>query len=170
MGARILGILTPGIGVYRPHNNPVMDWIQTKGRLKSNKTMIDRSNVKGIITALRRGEIIWYAPDHDYGYKNSVFVPLFAVSKAASTIGTYILTKIAKPAVVPFIPRRLPNALGYELSIFPNKENEIPLKNPLIAIKYINKLIEQIILIAPDQYMWLHRRFKTRPPGESSLY
>lgn len=170
LGARILGILTPGIGVYRPHNNPVMDWIQTKGRLKSNKTMIDRSNVKGIITALRRGEIIWYAPDHDYGYKNSVFVPLFAVSKAASTIGTYILTKIAKPAVVPFIPRRLPNALGYELSIFPNKENEIPLKNPLIAIKYINKLIEQIILIAPDQYMWLHRRFKTRPPGESSLY
>ncbi|CAD83477.1 lipid A biosynthesis lauroyl acyltransferase [Candidatus Blochmanniella floridana] len=170
LGARILGILNPGIGVYRPNNNPLLDWIQTKGRLKSNKKMINRTNIKSVVSALKNGEIIWYAPDHDYGYKNSVFVPLFNVPNAASTIGTYILTKIAKPAVIPFIPRRLPKALGYELLIFPNKNNKISLKTRIITIQHINKLIEQIILLAPEQYMWLHRRFKTRPPGESSFY
>ncbi|AGC03690.1 Lipid A biosynthesis lauroyl acyltransferase [Candidatus Blochmanniella chromaiodes str. 640] len=170
LGARILGMLNPGIGVYRPNNNPLLNWLQTKGRLRSNKTMLDRTNIKGMIKALQHGEIVWYAPDHDYGYKNSVFTPLFAVSNAASTIGTYILTKIAKPAIVPFVARRLPNVLGYELLILPNQQNEIPLDTNINMIKHINKVIEQVILLAPDQYMWLHRRFKTRPPGESPLY
>ncbi|URJ24915.1 LpxL/LpxP family Kdo(2)-lipid IV(A) lauroyl/palmitoleoyl acyltransferase [Candidatus Blochmannia ocreatus (nom. nud.)] len=170
LGARILGTLNPGIGVYRPNDNPLLDWIQTKGRLRSNKKMLICTNVTGMIKALKNGEIVWYAPDHDYGRKNSVFVPLFAVPKAASTIGTYILTKIAKPALIPFIARRLPNSFGYELIIFPNKKNEVPLNTSTDMIKYINKIIEQIILLAPDQYMWLHRRFKTRPPGEPYLY
>lgn len=170
LGARIFGIINPGIGVYRPHNNPLLDWLQTKGRLKSNKNMLNRTNIRGIIKALKCGEIVWYAPDHDYGYKNSVFVPLFAVSNAASTIGTHILIKLANPAIIPFIPRRLSNSLGYELIIFPNKQKEIPLDSHINTIRYINKIIEQTILLAPDQYMWLHRRFKTRPSGESSLY
>lgn len=170
LGARIFGILNPGIGVYRPHNNPLLNWLQLKGRLKSNKNMIDRIYIKTIIKALKCGEMVWYAPDHDYGYKNSVFVPLFQVNNASSTIGTYILIKMARPAIIPFIPRRLPNALGYELIIFPNIQNEIPMNTKTCAIQYINKIIEQIILLAPDQYMWLHRRFKTRPSGESSFY
>lgn len=171
LGARILGIINPGIGVYRPHNNPLLDWLQTKGRLKSNKNMLNRTNIISIIKALKCGEIVWYAPDHDYGRKNSIFAPLFAVSNAATTIGTYILIKIANPAIIPFIPRRLPNSLGYELIILPNKRNEIPVDTNINnTIQHINKIIEQIILLAPDQYMWLHRRFKTRPPGEPSLY
>lgn len=170
LGARIFGIINPGIGVYRPHNNLLLDWLQTKGRLKSNKNMLNRKNIRGIIKALKCGETIWYAPDQDYGQKNSIFAPLFAVSNTATTIGTYILIKIANPAIIPFIPRRLPNALGYELIIFPNKQQEIPIDTKINTIQYINKIIEKTILLAPDQYMWLHRRFKTRPPGESSLY
>lgn len=170
LGARILGIINPGIGVYRPHNNPVLNWLQTKGRLRSNKNMLNRTNIRGIIKALKCGEIVWYAPDHDYGHKNSIFVSLFAVSKAATTIGTYILIKIANPAIIPFVPRRLPNSLGYELIILPNKQNEIPKDTNIHVIQHINKIIEQTILFAPDQYMWLHRRFKTRPSGEPSVY
>lgn len=170
LGARIFGILNPGVGVYRPHNNPLLDWLQTKGRLQSNKNMLNRANIKGMISALNKGEILWYAPDHDYGYKNSVFVPLFKVSHTASTIGTYILMKIAKPAVIPFVLLRLPNALGYELLILSNKQDKIPINTCTDAIKSINQLIEEVILLAPAQYMWLHRRFKTRPPGEPSLY
>lgn len=170
LSARILGIINPGIGVYRPHNNPLLDWLQTKGRLKSNKNMFDRTDMRNIIRALKRGEIIWYAPDHDYGNKNSVFAPLFAVPKVATTIGTHILIKIANPAIVPFVLQRLPSSAGYELTIFPNKQNQIPLDTKFKTAQYINKIIEQIILLAPDQYMWLHRRFKTRPPGEPFLY
>lgn len=75
LGARIFGMLNPGIGVYRPNNNALYDWLQTRGRLRSNKTMLDRYDLKGMIRVLKQGEIVWYAPDHDYGARNSVFVP-----------------------------------------------------------------------------------------------
>ncbi|VTM41610.1 lipid A biosynthesis (KDO) 2-(lauroyl)-lipid IVA acyltransferase [Klebsiella quasipneumoniae] len=73
MGARMYGMFTPGIGVYRPNDNPLIDWLQTWGRLRSNKTMLDRKNLKGMVRALKEGEILWYAPDHDYGPASSVF-------------------------------------------------------------------------------------------------
>lgn len=169
LGARIFGIYNPGIGVYRPNDNPVMDWLQTWGRLRSNKFMIDRKDVKGMIRALKAGEIIWYAPDHDYGPRKSVFVPLFAVDKAATTTGTYILAKTSNPALIPFTPKRLPEGKGYELIISPPVA-DFPVDNDENTAKAMNKVVEQEILRAPDQYMWLHRRFKTRPEGDASLY
>ncbi|OKO99064.1 Kdo(2)-lipid IV(A) acyltransferase [Xenorhabdus eapokensis] len=169
LGARIFGMLNPGIGVYRPNDNPVMDWLQTWGRLRSNKYMLDRKDVKGMIRCLKNGEIVWYAPDHDYGPRNSVFAPLFAVEHAATTTGTSILVRLAKPALIPFTPRRLPNGEGYELIIQPAVEN-FPLQDEIEAATFMNKVIEKEIMQAPDQYMWLHRRFKTRPKGMPSLY
>jgi KDO2-lipid IV(A) lauroyltransferase len=169
LGARIFGIYNPGIGVYRPHDNKLMDWIQTKGRMRSNKSMLDRKDLKGMIRALKQGEIIWYAPDHDYGPRSSVFVPFFAVNQAATTTGTYLLTRMAKPAIVPFVPRRRSDGRGYELIIQPHVEN-FPLDDETTAAMAMNKVVEQQILLAPEQYMWLHRRFKTRPEGAESLY
>lgn len=169
LGARIFGIYNPGVGVYRPNDNPVMDWLQTWGRLRSNKFMIDRKDVKGMIRSLKAGEIVWYAPDHDYGPRKSVFVPLFAVDKAATTTGTYILARTSKPALIPFTPKRLPEGKGYELIISPPVA-DFPVDNEENAAKAMNKVVEQEILRAPDQYMWLHRRFKTRPEGDASLY
>ncbi|CRL60523.1 Kdo(2)-lipid IV(A) acyltransferase [Proteus vulgaris] len=169
LGARIFGIYNPGIGVYRPNDNPVMDWLQTWGRLRSNKSMIDRKDVKGMIRSLKAGEIVWYAPDHDYGPRKSVFVPLFAVDKAATTTGTYILARTSKPALIPFTPKRLPEGKGYELIISPAVA-DFPVDNEENTAKAMNKVVEQEILRAPDQYMWLHRRFKTRPEGDASLY
>ncbi|AMA65062.1 Lipid A biosynthesis lauroyl acyltransferase [Candidatus Arsenophonus lipoptenae] len=169
LGARIFGILNPGIGVYRPNNNPVMDYLQTRGRLNSNKFMLDRKNIKGMIRNLKKGEILWYAPDHDYGYQKSVFAPFFAVKYAASTIGTHILAKLANPAIIPFTPRRLDDAKGYELLIKPAIIH-FPQQDKISTATFMNKLIEQEIMQAPDQYMWLHRRFKTRPDGMPSLY
>ncbi|WP_338885201.1 Kdo(2)-lipid IV(A) acyltransferase [Xenorhabdus sp. TH1] len=169
LGARIFGMLNPGIGVYRPNDNPVMDWLQTWGRLRSNKYMLDRKDVKGMIRCLKNGEIVWYAPDHDYGPRNSVFAPLFAIEHAATTTGTSILVRLAKPALIPFTPRRLPNGKGYELIIQPSVEN-FPLQDETEAATFMNKVIEKEIMQAPEQYMWLHRRFKTRPKGMPSLY
>ncbi|NDL61934.1 Kdo(2)-lipid IV(A) acyltransferase [Acerihabitans arboris] len=169
LGARIFGIHNPGIGVYRPNDNRLLDWLQTWGRMRSNKSMLDRSDIKGMIRALKHGEIIWYAPDHDYGPKSSVFAPLFAIEHAATTSGTHLLVRLAKPAVIPFVPRRLPNGKGYEMIILPD-EGALPLDSDVATATYMNKVLEQAILLAPDQYMWLHRRFKTRPPGEPSLY
>ncbi|WES88688.1 Kdo(2)-lipid IV(A) acyltransferase [Dickeya fangzhongdai] len=169
LGARIFGLQNAGIGVYRPNDNKLIDWLQTWGRMRSNKSMLDRKDLKGMIRALKQGEIIWYAPDHDYGPRSSVFVPLFAVEKTATTVGSYMLARAAKPAIVPFVPRRLPDARGYELIIQP-AQLDIPQESEEATAAWMNKLVEENILLAPDQYMWLHRRFKTRPVGEPSLY
>lgn len=169
LGARIFGMHNPGIGVYRPNDNKLIDWLQTWGRMRSNKTMLDRKDLKGMIRALKQGEIIWYAPDHDYGPRSSVFVPFFAMKRAATTSGSYLLAKMAKPAIMPFVPRRREEGKGYELIIQPAEFN-VPLDDEATTATWMNALIEQNVLLAPDQYMWLHRRFKTRPEGEPAPY
>lgn len=68
-----------------------------------------------MVRALKEGEILWYAPDHDYGPASSVFAPLFAVEQAATTTGTWMLAKMSGATIVPFVPRRKPNGMGYEL-------------------------------------------------------
>ncbi|UBX48140.1 LpxL/LpxP family Kdo(2)-lipid IV(A) lauroyl/palmitoleoyl acyltransferasee [Providencia alcalifaciens] len=169
IGGRAFGMHNPGIGVYRPNDNKLMDWLQTRGRLKSNKYMIGRRDVKSMIRVLTEGEILWYAPDHDYGPRNSSFVPLFAVQHAATTNGSAMLIKHGNALVVPFAAHRLPDGKGYELHIQPAVDN-FPVDDNTDTAAMMNKVIEQEILRAPEQYMWMHRRFKTRPKGEPSLY
>lgn len=169
LGARIIGIHTPGIGVYRPNNNALLDWLQIWGRIRSNKSMLNRKDLKGMIRALKQGELIWYAPDHDYGPKCSTFVPFFAVKKAATTKGSHLLIRSGKPAVIPFVPRRLPHGKGYELIVMP-EVTDLPLENETATAIRMNQIVEESVMMVPEQYMWLHRRFKTRPEGEASLY
>ncbi len=169
LGGRIFGMYNPGIGVYRPNDNKVLDWVQLRGRLRSNKSFIGRNDTKGMIRVLRAGEILWYAPDHDYGPKNSVFASLFAVPKAATTIGTSILMRMGKPSILPFTPVRNDDGSGYRVLVSPPVEG-FPLEDSLAGAEFMNRIVEKEIMKAPDQYMWLHRRFKTRPEGEPSLY
>lgn len=169
LGGRISGLCQPMMAMYRPHNNRAMEWAQTKGRMRSNKAMIDRRDLRGMVHALKKGESVWFAPDQDYGPKGSVFAPLFAVEKAATTNGTFVLSRLANPAMLTIALIRNPNNYGYQLIIDPELEN-YPHTDEAAAAAYMNKVIESQILRAPEQYLWLHRRFKTRPPGEASLY
>lgn len=171
LGARIVGLAHSGVGVYRPNDNPLLDWVQTRGRLRSNKAMLDRKDLRGMMKALRQGETIWYAPDHDYGRKNAVFVPFFAVPDASTTTGSYYLLKAAPNCrVVPFAPLRCADNSGYEVSISAPVDFS-DLACPEEVAKRMNKLVEQEILKGVEQYMWLHRRFKTRPDEhQPSLY
>jgi len=170
LGARVFGMHNPGIGVYRPNDNKLIDWLQTWGRMRSNKSMLDRKDLKGMIRAMKNNDIIWYAPDHDYGPRSSVFAPFFAVQDAATTTGTHMLIRLANPSVVPFLARRLPNARGYELKMMPDIRDKFTLESELDTAVVMNKVVEETVLLAPEQYMWLHRRFKTRPQGEPSVY
>lgn len=169
LGGRITGLCQPMMAMYRPHNNQAMEWAQTKGRMRSNKAMIDRRDLRGMVQALKKGEAVWFAPDQDYGPKGSVFAPLFAVKQAATTNGTYVLSRLAKPAMLTIVLIRNQDKSGYQLIIQPELEN-YPYEDEAAAAAYMNRVIENEILRAPDQYLWLHRRFKTRPPGEASLY
>lgn len=169
LGGRAMGLIQPMMAMYRPHNNKAMEWAQTKGRMRSNKAMLDRRSLRGMVHALKKGEAVWFAPDQDYGPSGSVFAPLFAVDQAATTNGTFMLARMAKPALVTVVLIRKPDASGYELVIEPELQN-YPIGDEIAAATYMNKVVEREIMRAPEQYMWLHRRFKTRPLGTPSLY
>lgn len=167
-GARAFGLHTTGYGVYRPNSNPVYDWFQYRGRSRENK-LIDRLDVKQMIKRLRQGEMVWYAPDHDYGRHRYAWAPLFAVEKACTTTGTHLLAAASKCEVMTFTITRDREGTGYTLTLDPPMD-AFPYDDAQAAAIYTNKFIERSILRAPEQYMWLHRRFKSRPEGEPSLY
>jgi len=169
LGGRAMGLCQPMMAMYRPHNNKLMEWVQTKGRMRSNKAMINRRDLRGMVQALKQGEAVWFAPDQDYGPKGSVFAPLFAVPDAATTSGTWMLARMAKPALITVVLIRKEDGSGYELVIQPELK-DYPIESEQEAAEYMNRVIEREIMRAPSQYMWLHRRFKTRPVGASSLY
>lgn len=168
LGGRIMGICQPMMATYRPHNNAMMEWVQTKGRMRSNKAMIDRRNLKGMVSALKKGESVWFAPDQDYGIKGSSFAPFFAVKDVATTNGTFVLSRLSRSALLTVTMVRRADNSGYRLYISPEIENYPT--NEAEAAAFTNRIIEHEILRAPEQYLWVHRRFKTRPAGEVSLY
>ncbi|KAB8306524.1 MULTISPECIES: kdo(2)-lipid IV(A) palmitoleoyltransferase [Rahnella] len=169
LGGRAMGLCQPMMAMYRPHNNKAMEFVQTWGRMRSNKAMLDRKDLRGMVHALKKGEAVWFAPDQDYGPRGSVFAPLFAVDQAATTSGTFMLARLAKPALVTVVLVRKAGGKGYELVIQPQLE-DYPIDDEMAAAAYMNRVIEKEIMRAPDQYLWLHRRFKTRPAGTPSLY
>lgn len=169
LGGRAMGLCQPMMAMYRPHNNKAMEFVQTWGRMRSNKAMLDRKDLRGMVHALKRGEAVWFAPDQDYGPRGSVFAPLFAVPQAATTSGTFMLARLAKPALVSVVLVRKDKAAGYDLVIQPALR-DYPIDDELAAAAYMNRVVEKEIMRAPEQYLWLHRRFKTRPEGAPSLY
>ncbi len=168
LGARAFGLHTPSYGVYRPNSNPVFDWFQYRGRSKSN-ALIQRNDIKKMIKHLRKGDFLWYAPDHDYGHHRYTWAPFFAVEKACTTTGTQLLAKAGKCTLVTLTFTRDKEGTGYTLTLDPPMD-AFPLNDADASAAYTNRFIERSILRAPEQYMWLHRRFKSRPEGEASLY
>jgi len=169
LGGRAMGLCQPMMAMYRPHNNKAMEFVQTWGRMRSNKAMLDRKDLRGMVHALKKGEAVWFAPDQDYGPRGSVFAPLFAVDQAATTSGTFMLARLAKPALVSVVLVRKEKGAGYDLVIQPAL-TDYPIDDEMAAAAYMNRVVEKEIMRAPSQYLWLHRRFKTRPEGAPSLY
>ncbi len=153
--------------LYRSNPNPVMDYAILKARSRVNGVIIQRNDTRRLIKNLREGRTVWYAPDQDYGAKHSVFAPFFGID-AATVVATARITKMSGAAVVPFFCYREPGA-RFRLEILPALEN-FPSGDDLADATRINKLLEDAIRLAPEQYLWVHRRFKTRPEGEPSLY
>ncbi|RJX72409.1 LpxL/LpxP family Kdo(2)-lipid IV(A) lauroyl/palmitoleoyl acyltransferase [Vibrio sinensis] len=153
----VLGV--GGYGVYRPHKNPAYNFIQHWGRTHNGNLLIDRKDVKQMIRVLRKGARLFYLPDHDYGRNKSVFVPFFAVPDASTTTGTSIIAHTSKCAIVPGSGFR--NRHGqYDIIADTSIEQDYP-RDETAAAAYMNTYVEQIIMRAPAQWMWLHKRFKT---------
>ena len=116
--------------------------------------------------SLKAGRILWYAPDQDYGIKHSVFVPFFG-NPAATITATSRFAKVNDSAVLFFSHYRNDDNSGYHLEFSPILDN-YPTGDDEKDATTINKLIEKAILKQPDQYLWLHKRFKTQAAGKSA--
>lgn len=170
MGARIFGQFRPSIGVYRPHNNPVMEYLQVSGRLRSNKGLVSKRDLRQMVRSLRNPDVVWYTADQDFGRSSAVFIPFYAVPDAATITGATTLAKLGKAKVLPFFVERNQDDSGYRLEIMPPLDN-FPGDNEVDDAIRGNQIIEQLIDNNRSQYMWLHRRFKTRPDENGpSLY
>ncbi|MEH6564838.1 MAG: lipid A biosynthesis lauroyl acyltransferase [Halopseudomonas sp.] len=170
IGAALLGQVVTIDGMYREHRNAAFDYVQRRGRERHNRDAkaVEREDVRSMMRSLRSGRAIWYAPDQDYGRKASVFVPLFGV-EAATVTATSTFARLGKAQVVPFTQRRLPNAQGYQLIIHPPLQ-DFPGGDDVADALRINQWVEQAVATQPEQYMWVHRRFKTRPEGVARPY
>jgi len=168
--ARGIGNAEPLVIFYRPHNNQLMEFFQFRGRGRSNKYMLGKRDVKGLIKALRDKESCLYLPDQDYGRNRSLFVPMFAVKDAATTTGTLIFARQKETVTMMMIPKRKDDGSGYTIEVTPALEG-FPTDNDEADVIRVNQEVEKAILRKPEQYMWLHRRFKTRPnEDDPSLY
>jgi len=170
VGAALLGQVHTIDGMYREHGNPVFDFIQRRGRERHNldSLAVEREDVRGMLKLLRSGRAIWYAPDQDYGTKQSLFVPLFGIP-AATVTATTKFARLGKARVIPFTQRRLADGSGYRLVVHPPLA-DFPGESDEVDCLRINQWVEGVLRECPEQYLWAHRRFKSRPEGAAPLY
>ncbi|MEN8206887.1 MAG: LpxL/LpxP family Kdo(2)-lipid IV(A) lauroyl/palmitoleoyl acyltransferase [Pseudomonadota bacterium] len=153
---------------YQELRNPLSNHILTNIRRKIAHCIIHRHDIRGFIKALKAGKVVWYAPDQSLARKDSVFAPFFGV-QANTLTATTKLAKMTGAAVLPFEIKRRPDASGYTLTIRPALE-DFPGDNETADATRFNALLEAQVRENPEQYLWLHRRFKHRPEGEPKLY
>ncbi|MGB1905865.1 MAG: lipid A biosynthesis acyltransferase [Spongiibacter sp.] len=155
----------PADSFYRKHKNPVLEHVFSRARARYGEP-IHRRDVKRALKRLRQGHRLFYLPDQDYGIKSAEFVPFFGVP-AATTIATSTLAKGGRARVVYIQQQRLNQGRRFRLVAIPLA---IPSDDPAADARLINATLEENIRLVPEQYMWVHRRFKTRPPGAEKLY
>jgi len=168
IGARVLGESIAGRGIYRPLGDPVMEWYQNRGRHRYADGMITKRDLRAAVRYLRDGGVLWYAPDQDFGPKQSVFAPFFGVP-TATLLATHRLPRLTGCSVLTMMPRWDPDLGRYVVEMTPPLEG-FPTEDPVADLARINALLEAEVRKAPEQYWWVHRRFKTRPPGEPDFY
>jgi Kdo2-lipid IVA lauroyltransferase/acyltransferase len=170
-GAGILLNQTRRAGsIYQQQSNPVFDRAMRRGRLRFGNAEIfsRRDGSKPLIRAIRRGDAFFNLPDMDFGRKDSAFVPFFGVP-AATLLAPSRMARMLDMVVQPVVAQMLPGGQGWRVR-FLEPWTDFPTDDPLADTQRMNAWIESEIRSHPSQYLWVHKRFKTRPPGETGLY
>ncbi len=167
-GVRLAGQIPNSASIYSRQKNPVLDRYLMRGRLRlGSPLMLPRQDgIRAIVKALRAGRALYFLPDMDFGGRDAIFSPFFGVP-AATVTALPRLAQLGRATVVPAIARQVEE--GYELRIYPPWE-DYPTGDLEADVRRMNAFIEDRVREAPEQYFWAHKRFKTRPPGESSPY
>jgi KDO2-lipid IV(A) lauroyltransferase len=159
-----------GISIYQAQSDPVMDAAIRRGRLRlGNAEIFPRDDsAKALFRAIRKGDAFFNLPDMDFGERDAAFVPFFGVP-AATLLAPSRLARALNMVVQPVIAETLPGGAGYRVR-FLQPWTDFPTDDPLTDTAAMNAWIESEIRANPAQYLWVHKRFKTRPPGAPSVY
>jgi len=154
--------------IYSRQKNPVFDRLLYHGRVRfgAPKLLSRQDGMLAIVRSLREGRMFYFLPDMDFGPRDAIFVPFFGVPTATVTAMPR-LAKLARATVVPMVTRQLED--GYEVIVYPPWE-DYPGEDVEADVRRMNAFIEERVKEIPEQYFWAHKRFKTRPPGESNPY
>jgi KDO2-lipid IV(A) lauroyltransferase len=155
--------------LYQPLSNPEIEAVAKAARGRFDAEMVGRADsARVVLRWLRDRKPVMLGADMDYGTRNSAFVPFFGVPACTLTaVGR--LAKTGHAQVVPFIGEVLPNYRGYRLKVF-KPWDHYPSGDDYEDARRMNAFLEERIPHIPEQYYWVHKRFKTRPPGEPSVY
>ena len=168
VSGRVLSMHCPPFDVvYRRFRSGLTTEIVAGSREVSARDSIEKTDIKRMVRSLREGVPVWYAPDQSYSQKQSALLPFFGIPAMTNT-ATGTLAKLGRAKAVPFFPRRLPEG-GYELTILPPIEG-LPSDDPVEDTRKYLAVLETQIRRAPEQYYWVHRRFKNRPEPLPDVY
>ncbi|HYN59834.1 MAG TPA: lipid A biosynthesis acyltransferase [Rubrivivax sp.] len=156
--------------IYQAQSNPVFDAAMRRGRMRfgQGELFARRDTALPLVRAIRRGHAFFNLPDMDFGLKDSVFVPFFGVA-AATLLAPSKMARALDMVVQPVLAEILPGGQGYRVQFLP-PWTDWPTGDPLADTARLNAWIETAIRANPSQYLWVHKRFKTRPAGEPDLY
>jgi len=159
--------IPPFDAVYRENRKEFMTEMLRTGRERSVENTIEKRDIKRMVRSLRDGRIVWYAPDQSYNRKGSEVIDFFGVPSMHTT-ATSTLARLGNAVVVPFFPRRLENG-QYHLTLLPCFEN-FPSDDPIADTEHYVKILEEQIRLCPEQYFWVHRKFKNLPEPYPDYY
>ncbi len=168
IGALLMALQTPINGVYKKAHNPMFNAFMAHYRSTYGTGLIENRKVSAIIRSLRNGSAMWFAPDQDFASKDIVFTP-FLGGMASTLTSTARMAEMTGAIVVPFYPVRLEHGKGYKLVILPALDN-FPSDDIKADSALVNKVIEDMVYANPEQYGWVHKRFKSQPDGQPSIY
>ena len=160
IAGRLLSLFQPIAVMYRPHENPVIEWAFNRNRRQRFEAAIPRNEIRQVVRTLKKNLPVWYAPDQSFKGRNSTLAPFFG-EPAGTNTATSRLAKISGADTILFSGFRKADDSGYRLVIHPPLE-EFPTQDIQQDATRINGLIEQAVAYAPEQYLWIHRRFKKR--------
>lgn len=167
MSGRLLSRLAPALPMYRPNNNPAIEAIMVANRERHVERTIPRDDVRLMLRSLRANKGVWFAPDQNYGLKHSVFADFFAVPAATNT-STSRFAAMTGARVMPFVVLRRAGG-GYRMVIEPALA-DFPSDDVRHDTQRLNDILERWAREAPEQYNWIHRRFKDRPDDGPRFY
>jgi KDO2-lipid IV(A) lauroyltransferase len=170
MGGARLAMDWSAASMYAPAKDPVSDRFMLRGRTRFRDALLiaRHEGIKRTLSVIKSGLPFYYLPDQDHGRHNAVFVPFFG-TPAATVSALPRLARLTGAQVVPVVTRPLPWGRGYAVRFYPPWD-DYPSGDLDADVTRMNRFIEDRIREMPPQYLWLHRRFKTRPEGEASLY